>query len=97
MSVYFVVEVNVTDPQLYAEYRKLVEPTLNKYGGKFLVRGGAYETIEGDWKPQRFVITEFENKSQFQSWYNSPEYTVAKNIRFRAATSKGILIEGVQR
>ncbi len=95
MSAYFVVEVTVTDPQLYEEYRKLVDPTLEKYGGKFLIRGGSSQTIEGDWKPQRLVIVEFENTEQFQSWYYSPEYTEAKNIRFRAATSKGVLVQGV--
>ncbi|HTK09562.1 MAG TPA: DUF1330 domain-containing protein [Ktedonobacteraceae bacterium] len=94
MSAYYLVEVNVTNPELYEEYRQMVGPTLEKYGGKFLVRGGSTQTIEGDWAPQRIVILEFENSEQFQRWYYSPEYTTARNIRFRASTSQGILIQG---
>lgn len=94
MAVYFVVEVNVTDPQTYEEYRKRVNPTLERYGGKFLVRGGTYETIEGNWKPQRLVILEFEDSEQFKRWYDSPEYTAARTIRFKASTGKAILIQG---
>jgi uncharacterized protein (DUF1330 family) len=94
MTVYFVAEITITDPELYREYTKLVEPTLKKYGGSFLVRGGAYEVIEGDWQPARLVIIEFESGEQFQNWYYSTDYTIAKNIRFRAATTKGILIQG---
>lgn len=95
MAAYFVVEVQVTNPQLYEEYRKKVNATLEKYGGKFLVRGGAYETIEGGWDPQRLVILEFVDNAQFQRWYHSPEYTEARNIRFQASNSKAVLIQGV--
>lgn len=95
MSAYFLVDVAVNDPQLYAEYRKLVMPTLEKYGGRFLVRGGAVETIEGTWSPERFVILEFENTEQFQRWYYSPEYTEARTIRFKASTASAILVQGV--
>ena len=60
MAAYFVVDIQeITDPQLYAEYREGVGATLEQYEGKFLVRGGAYETIEGDWQSQRLVILEF--------------------------------------
>jgi uncharacterized protein (DUF1330 family) len=95
MAAYFLVDVAVNDPQLYAEYRKLVMPTLEKYGGRFLVRGGTVETIEGTWNPGRFVILEFENSEQFQRWYNSPEYTEARAIRFKASTASAILVQGV--
>jgi uncharacterized protein (DUF1330 family) len=95
MAAYFLVDVTVNDPQLYAEYRKLVMPTLEKYGGRFLARGGTVETIEGNWNPERFVILEFENTEQFQRWYNSPEYTEARTIRFKASTASAILVQGV--
>ena len=95
MSAYFLVEVDVTNPDVYDGYRKLVGPTLDKYGGKFLVRGGSYQTIEGDWPPQRVVILEFENTEQFQRWYDSPEYTAAREIRLSASTARAILIQGV--
>ena len=95
MAAYFLVDVAVNDPQLYAEYRKLVMPTLEKYGGRFLVRGGTVETIEGDWNSERIVILEFENSEQFQRWYNSPEYTAARTVRFKASTASAILVQGV--
>ena len=95
MAAYFVVEVKVTDPELYAQYRKLVPPTLDRYGGRFLVRGGATQTIEGDWQPSRFVILEFEDEEHFKRWYNSPEYTEVRNIRFKASTAQAILAQGV--
>jgi uncharacterized protein (DUF1330 family) len=95
MAAYFVVEINVTDPEVYAEYSKLVPSTIERYGGRFLVRGGATQTIEGDWQPQRFVIVEFENEEQFKRWYSSPEYTEARNIRFKSSTAQAILAQGV--
>ncbi len=76
MAAYFVVDIKeITDAQLYAEYREGVGATLEQYGGKFLVRGGAYETIEGDWQPQRLVILEFADVESFKRWYHSPEYS----------------------
>ncbi|HEY3992648.1 MAG TPA: DUF1330 domain-containing protein [Ktedonobacteraceae bacterium] len=95
MAAYFIVDVNVEDPTTYEEYRKLVNPTLELYGGKFLVRGGAVETIEGDWQPQRLVILEFENTEHFKRWYYSPEYSAAREIRFRASHARAVLVQGV--
>jgi uncharacterized protein (DUF1330 family) len=95
MAAYFVVDVKVENPQLYEEYRKGVNHTLQLYGGKFLVRGGKCETIEGDWQPQRFVILEFEDAEQFKRWYNSPEYGEIRKIRFQTSTAQAILVQGV--
>ena len=95
MAAYFIVDVKVEDPTTYEEYRKLVNPTLELYGGKFLARGGATETIEGDWQSQRLVILEFESPEHFRRWYDSPEYSAAKEIRWRASTARAILVQGV--
>ncbi len=95
MAAYFVVEINVTDPETYAEYSKLVPPIIERYGGRFLVRGGTTQTIEGDWQPQRFVIVEFAGEEHFKRWYYSPEYTEARNIRFKSSTSRAVLAQGV--
>lgn len=95
MAAYFIVDVKVEDPTTYEEYRKRVNATLELYGGKFLARGGAVETIEGDWQPQRLVILEFPDTEQFKRWYYSPEYSEIKQIRFRASTAKAVVIQGV--
>jgi uncharacterized protein (DUF1330 family) len=95
MSAYLIAEVDVRDPQGYDEYRKLVGPTLQKYGGKFLVRGGKVESLEGDWNPKRVVVLEFDSVDQAHRWYDSPEYTIAKDIRQKASDGKFILVGGV--
>jgi uncharacterized protein (DUF1330 family) len=95
MAAYFIIDVTVEDPDTYAEYRQLVQPTLDLYGGKFLARGGVTESIEGDWHPQRLVVLEFADPAQFHRWYDSPEYTAARKIRFRASHARAILVQGV--
>jgi len=94
VSAYVVAEVEVTDPAVYEEYRKLVPATVAKYGGKFLVRGGAIEAKEGGWLPKRFVVLEFDSMDQARKWYHSPEYAPALALRTRAARSKVLLVEG---
>lgn len=94
MSAYVVAEVEVTDPAVYEEYRKLVPATIAKYGGKYLVRGGAVETKEGTWQPKRLVVLEFSSMDQARKWYHSPEYAPALALRTKAARSKVLLVEG---
>ena len=95
MAAYVIAEVEVTDPSAYEEYRKLVPATIEKYGGKYLARGGATETKEGSWAPARLVILEFPSMAQARRWYDSPEYTPARAIRQRASNSKLIFAEGL--
>lgn len=95
MSAYVIAEVSVTDPAPYEEYRRLVPATLEKYGGRFLVRGGAVETREGGWTPARIVVLEFASMAQARRWYDSPEYQQALAIRLKNASSKVIFVEGV--
>ncbi len=95
MAAYVIAEVNVTDPTLYDEYRKLVPATLEKYGGRFAVRGGAVEPKEGGWAPARFVVVEFPTMELARKWYHSPEYAPALALRHKAADSRLILVEGV--
>ena len=77
MAAYVVAEVEVTDPVTYEDYRKLVPATVAKYGGRFLVRGGAVEVKEGGWQPKRLVVLEFPSMDQARQWYGSPEYAPA--------------------
>ena len=95
MAAYVIVQVDVKDPVRYEDYRRLVGPTLAKYGGRFIARGGAIEVLEGGWHPGRLVILEFPSTDRAREWWNSPEYAEAKAIR--QATSEGtlLILEGV--
>ncbi len=95
MVAYVIVELDITDPAGYDDYRKLVPPTLAAYGGKFVVRGGACETLEGSWRPQRMVVLEFPSVGRAKEWWSSPEYREAKALRQRTARSEMIVVEGV--
>ena len=94
MAAYFIVNINVTDPTGYEEYRKLTAPTVQMYGGRYVVRGGAFEQLEGDWNPQRIAVLEFPSVEQAKRWYNCEEYAGAKAIRWRTAKTEMILVEG---
>ncbi len=95
MPAYLIADVEVTDPELFAEYRELVEPTVNAFGGKYIARGGETVLIEGDRSPNRTVIIEFPCMEQAKAWHDSDEYAPAKDMRFRSANSHVIIVEGV--
>ena len=95
MPAYVIADVVVTDPMLFEDYKKLVPATVEKYGGRFAVRGGEVEAKEGGWKPARLVVLEFPTMEQAHRWYDSPEYAPALALRLRAATAKLIFVEGV--
>ena len=95
MAAYLVVDIDVTDPAQFEEYKKLAPAAIDKYGGRYLIRGGAYEAIEGDWKPQRLTVVEFESMEKAKAFYNSPEYQLAIKARKGAATMKMLLVQGV--
>jgi len=95
MSAYVIVEVTITDPQLFQEYGKGVPATIAAYGGKYLVRGGSVEPKEGGWSPKRVVVLEFPSMDQAQKWYHSAEYAPLLAMRLKAATSKMIMVQGV--
>jgi uncharacterized protein (DUF1330 family) len=95
MPAYVIADVNVTDPKLYEDYKKLVPATVEKYGGRFAVRGGAVDSKEGGWQPARLVVLEFPSMDQARKWYDSPEYAPALALRLKAANAKLILVEGV--
>jgi uncharacterized protein (DUF1330 family) len=94
MAAYIVVEVDVRDRERYEDYKRLVPPTLAQYGGRFIVRGGAAETLEGDWSPGRIVILEFPSAERAREWWDSPEYAPAKALRQATAQTQMILVEG---
>ena len=95
MSAYVLAEIEITNPEGYKEYTAVVPATVAQYGGKFLVRGGANEVLEGDWPQRRRVLIEFASKDAALKWWNSPEYE--KPMALRRAHSKGrlLLLDGV--
>ena len=95
MAAYVVVQVDVKDPVRYEDYRKMVPASLEKYSGRFLVRGGKTHTMEGDWAPKRFVLVEFPSTEQAKAWWGSPEYAAAKALRQATSDSQLIIAEGI--
>ena len=96
MSAYVVVEVEVQDAARYEDYKRMVPASLAAYGGRFLVRGGKVETLEGDWSPTRFVIAEFPSLEKAKAWWASPEYKDAKALRQATAKTQMIVVEGFE-
>ncbi|HWN02780.1 MAG TPA: DUF1330 domain-containing protein [Candidatus Dormibacteraeota bacterium] len=95
MAAYIIADVTVTDPAAMEEYRKRVPATLARYGGRFVVRGGAHQSIEGDWKPTRLVVLEFPSMEQAKRWYDSEEYREPKAMRLRAGRTNLVMVDGV--
>ena len=95
MPAFLVVQVEVTNPEIFENYRRLVPAALEKYGGRFRVRGGKVETLEGNWTPKRLVIIEFPTVEQAKAWWDSPEYAEAKALRNASANTQMIVAEGV--
>ena len=95
MSGYAIFNLNVNNPENYKEYIDKVKPTAEKFGGEYLVRGGASETIEGSWQHPRTVVMKFPSYEKAKEWYNSDEYKPIKQIRLDNADSNGMIIEGV--
>jgi len=95
MAAYIITDIDVTDPEGYEEYKKRAAPSIAAYGGKFVVRGGKVETLEGEWSPKRLVVVEFESVEQAKRWYASQEYGEAKQVRHRTAITNMIMVEGV--
>ena len=95
MPAYLISQIEVHDPQGYEEYRKLVGPSLAKYGGKFIARGGKIDVLEGNWAPKRVVICEFESLARAREWYDSPEYKPAMDIRQKTARAQIIVVDGL--
>ena len=94
MAAYLIVDVEIRDQQAYEEYRKLVPASLLPYQGRFIVRGGATETLEGDWSPGRIIVIEFPTAERANTWWSSAEYRDAKAMRQGAASTRMILVEG---
>ena len=94
MAAYVIGEIEVTDPTTYEEYRKQVPAVVAKFGGKFIVRGGKVEPLEGNWAPKRVVALEFPSMEQAQKWYRSEDYAPLIKLRQKASRGKLIIVDG---
>ena len=95
MAAYIIADIEITDPAAYEEYKPKAGAALQKYGARILARGGAVEPKEGGWAPKRLVVLEFSSMDALRRFYDSPEYTAARQIRQRASRSKLVFVEGV--
>ncbi len=95
MPAYVIVDVNITDPDRYEDYKKLAGPTVGQFDGRYLARGGATQVLEGNRTPGRVVILEFPSADRAREWWDSKEYAPAKKIRQEIASTEMVLVEAV--
>lgn len=93
-KAYLLVQSDVTNAEQYAAYAKQTPAIVEKFGGKFLARGGRNATLEGTRAPARVVVIEFPNFEAATGFYNSPEYVAARKVRSGAATMQMVAVEG---
>lgn len=96
MPAYIIVEISIQNPVEYEDYKKLTPPSLVPFEGKFIVRGGKTETLEGDWDPERIVVLEFPTLEKAKAWWSSDQYAPAKALRNRTAKTRMILVPGFE-
>ena len=94
MNGYMIIDTEVFDPELFAEFRPKIEEAMKAHGGRFLVRGGAVEITEGDWAFHRVVIMEFDSFERARGFVRSPEYTALQELRERCTHSRTMVVEG---
>lgn len=94
MPAYVLAHIDVTDPENYQDYVRMVPASIAQYGGRFLVRGPAAEILEGTWAPKRLVLIEFPSVEHARRWWASPEYAPAKAKRQATSTGDLLILEG---
>lgn len=95
MAAYVLVEIEITDPVRYEEYKLMAPRVVESFGGKYLVRGGRTETLEGKRIPKRLVILQFDSFDRAEAWWSSQDYAAAKKLRQDCTITEMILVEGV--
>jgi len=92
MTAYVLVDIDVQDPARYEDYKPLAASSIEQYGGRYAIRGGTVEVLEGEWPTGRFVVLEFPDAAAARRWYHSPEYAVARAIRQEASSGRFLLV-----
>jgi len=95
MPAYVILNVEIRDPSQYDVYKNMAPSSVQAFGGRYLVRGGAVDVLEGRWWPRRVVVLEFPNRRSAHDWWNSSEYADAKALRQSVAYTEMIVVEGV--
>lgn len=95
MAAYVIADVDVKDAAAYEPYKAAAAATIAQYGGRYIVRGGKHETLEGKWRPRRLVVLEFPSFEQAKRWYESEEYRKVKPLRLQHAVGDLVLVEGL--
>ncbi len=94
MTAYLIASVKVKNTEAYEKYKQKVPQTIAKYGGRYLVRGGEGEILEGSWQTDRLIVLEFPDKNVFDTWYNSEDYRNLRGLRQKNAITNVIFVEG---
>ena len=94
MPAYIIARITVTDPAQFAKYREVTPAAVAAFGGKFVVRGGEMETLEGPEETNRVVVLEFESMEKAREFYNSDQYQAAIALRQPASDGQFVLLEG---
>ena len=95
MAAYIVVDIDVHNPAAYEVYKIGVPAIIEQYGGRYLVRGGAVEVLEGDWQPARLVIVEFADTATAKAFLDAPEYAELRKARLASTHSDLVIVQGV--
>ncbi|WNG14217.1 DUF1330 domain-containing protein [Cystobacter fuscus] len=95
MPAYLMIDITVKDAETFERYKQLAPPTVAAYGGRYLVRGGATETLEGAWSPTRIILLEFPTVERAREWWDSPEYASARAMRQASSHTDMLLVEGL--
>jgi uncharacterized protein (DUF1330 family) len=95
LTAYLVADITITDAAAFDEYRAKVPETIERAGGRYLVRGGDPEPAEGGWEPTRITILEFPSMAALRAWYDGDEYRPLKALRDRGADARIVFVEGV--
>jgi uncharacterized protein (DUF1330 family) len=95
MAVYVIASLTIKDAVRFEDYKRTVLPSMEKYGGRFVARGGPIHVLEGEWPRERLIIAEFPSMERAQQWWVSPEYAEPKALRQATADSELVIVQGV--
>jgi uncharacterized protein (DUF1330 family) len=95
MPAYFIADAFVKNAEALEIFRAHAAPAVSRYGGRYLVRTGSVEAVEGSWKPSAVLIIEFPDLERAKTWYRSAEYALALAVRDNAISRDLILVDGM--